>query len=126
MSRGLLLDTHTFLWWRSDASQLPPASLDRIRHADLVFVSVVSAWETAIKVALGKLTIDGHFASGVEESGFAKLPISFEHAERAGTLPNHHKDPFDRMLIAQAMCDDLTLITRDHQFQAYDVEIGWD
>ncbi len=125
MSRGLLLDTHAFLWWRSASDQIPRATRDRISRAQLVFVSVVSAWEAAIKTSTGKLKIDGQFASGIEESGFAKLLISFEHAERTGELPNHHRDPFDRMLIAQAMCDDLTLITRDRHFEAYDVKIAW-
>jgi len=90
-----------------------------------VFVSVASAWEAAIKIALGKLTLPERFEAGVKAAGFEKLPIAFSHAEAVGTLPRHHSDPFDRMLVAQALCERLTLVTHDRRFAPYGVEVLW-
>lgn len=119
----LLLDTHVVLWWRLDAPQLPPATRKAIARADHVFVSAASAWEVAIKVALGRLRIEESLASLVEDSGFEQLPVSFAHSERLLSLPPHHADPFDRMLIAQADVEGLTLVTHDEQLADYGVPI---
>ena len=121
---NLLLDTHVFLWWidnRGVRSDVRPV----IEAADQVFVSLVSAWEVSIKVAVGKLRPVRAFESTIGESGFEKLPITFEHAERVATLPPHHGDPFDRMLIVQAMVEKLTIVTRDRRFEAYGIPVLW-
>jgi PIN domain nuclease of toxin-antitoxin system len=124
-ARHLLLDTHIFLWWRGEPSRLLPAVASRIATADLVFVSVASAWEAAIKRSLGRLDLPDTMEAGVLASGFQALLISFSHAERAAALPPHHRDPFDRMLIAQAQAEGLTLVTHDRLLEPYDVEILW-
>jgi len=126
MNEGnLLLDTHVFLWWRTDDRRLKKHARSAIVSAGLVFVSAASAWEAAIKAALGRLHLPDSLETGVEESGFEKLPISFAHAEAAAALPPHHPDPFDRMLIAQARIEGLTLITHDRRLEPYDVPILW-
>jgi PIN domain nuclease of toxin-antitoxin system len=121
----LLLDTHVFLWWRGEPSKLSSKVRSSIATADIVFVSAVSAWEAAIKVSLGRLELPDTIGVGVLASGFEKLVISFSHAERAGGLPPHHRDPFDRMLVAQAQTEGLTLVTHDRLLEPYDVEIIW-
>jgi PIN domain nuclease of toxin-antitoxin system len=88
-------------------------------------VSAASAWEAAIKVSLGRLEIPDTIETGVLASGFEKLLITFPHAERAAGLPLHHRDPFDRMLVAQAQAEGLTLVTHDRLLEPYDVEILW-
>jgi PIN domain nuclease of toxin-antitoxin system len=121
----LLLDTHVFLWWRADSRRLRRLARDAIADAEIVFVSAASAWEAAIKVALGRLRIPESIEAGVVDSGFEKLPISFAHAEGAAGLPSHHSDPFDRMLVAQARIEKLTLVTHDQRMRFYDVQILW-
>ena len=121
----LLLDTHVFLWWRSEPDRLPAAVKSSIATADIVFVSAVSAWEAAIKKSLGRLEIPDTIEAGVLASGFEKLLLTFAHAERVTGLPHHHGDPFDRMLIAQAQAEGLTLVTHDRVLKPYDVEILW-
>jgi PIN domain nuclease of toxin-antitoxin system len=121
----LLLDTHVFLWWRGEPTRLAPEVQDRIATADLVFVSSVSAWEAAIKIALGRLELPDTVEAGVLASGFEKLPVTFSHAERVAALPHHHRDPFDRMLVAQAQAEGLTLVTHDRVLGDYGVEILW-
>jgi PIN domain nuclease of toxin-antitoxin system len=121
----LLLDTHVFLWWRADDRRLRATVRKAIAEAEIVFVSAASAWEAAIKVALGRLHIPDTLEAGVIDSGFEKLPINFSHAEAAARLPPHHLDPFDRMLIAQAGAEGLTLVTHDRRLHPYDVEILW-
>jgi PIN domain nuclease of toxin-antitoxin system len=125
LARPLLLDTHIFLWWRGEPSRLTSTVRSRIATADLVFVSVASAWEAAIKRSLGRLDLPDTMEAGVLASGFEKLLISFSHAERAAALPPHHRDPFDRMLVAQAQAEGLTLVTGDRRLKPYDVEILW-
>jgi len=93
--------------------------------ADIVFVSAASAWEAAIKAAVGRLELPDTIEAGVLASGFEKLLITFSHAERAAGLPPHHRDPFDRMLVGQAQAEGLTLITHDRLLEPYDVEILW-
>lgn len=121
----LLLDTHIFLWWRGEPSRLAPDVRSRIATADIVFVSVASAWEAAIKVSLGRLELPDTMEAGVLASGFEKLLITFSHAERVAGLPPHHRDPFDRILVAQAQAEGLTLVTHDRVLEPYDIEILW-
>ena len=97
----------------------------RIASASVVFVSVASAWEAAIKIALGKLRLPESFAAGVVASRFDKLPIDFSHAEVSSTLPRHHNDPFDRMLIDQAMTERLTLVTHGRRFAPSRLDVVW-
>ena len=122
---ALLLDTHVFLWWRADDQRIVQPVRDAIGVAEIVFVSAASAWEAAIKIALGRLGIPEPFAAGVDASGFHRMPIAFEHAEAAAALPRHHADPFDRMLVAQARLEGCTLVTHDQQLAAYGVPILW-
>lgn len=124
-ARRLLLDTHCFLWWKTDDVRLAEAARQAIVDADLVFVSAASAWEVAIKARLGRIELDADFASGVTDSGFEGLLVRFEHAEETRALPDHHRDPFDRMLIAQARVEGLTLVTHDRQLEPYAVDLLW-
>jgi PIN domain nuclease of toxin-antitoxin system len=121
----LLLDTHAFIWWRENNPRLNASARERIGTAVVVFVSVASAWEAAIKVALGKLKLPERFEAGVEAAGFEKLPIAFGHAEAIATLAHHHSDPFDRMIVAQALCERLTVVTHDRRFARYGVDLLW-
>ena len=119
----LLLDTHAVLWWMA-GEPLGEEALRRIRAADeSVVVSAASVWEAAIKMAAGKLTMQDPLIDQIRAEGFVPLSISYEHAQEAGSLPLHHRDPFDRMLIAQARLDSLTVVTRDPAFSLYDVDV---
>jgi PIN domain nuclease of toxin-antitoxin system len=118
-----LLDTHTLIWW--DAGTLPAKTIRIIRDADEVFVSAASVWEASIKASLGKLKAIASMSTVVRAYGFRELPISFAHAERVESLPKLHRDPFDRMLIAQAFVEGLTIVTRDPEFAPYGVPIAW-
>jgi PIN domain nuclease of toxin-antitoxin system len=120
---SLLLDTHVVLWWLADDPQLADEIKDRLDHEPDVRVSAATVWEIAIKQALGKITAPPDLLERVRDSGFRELPIGFPHAMAAGRLPMIHRDPFDRMLVAQARCEDLTLVTRDPYCQQYDVPI---
>jgi PIN domain nuclease of toxin-antitoxin system len=119
----LLLDTHVFLWWQAGDPRLGAGARETVSRARVVFVSAASAWETAIKTGLGRLRLPTSFEEGVESAGFSKLPITFAHAERVSTLPRHHADPFDRVLIAQAQHEGLTLVTHDGSFPKYPVSL---
>lgn len=119
----ILLDTHVFLWWRANNPGLSAAARQAIAEAHTVHVSMASAWEVAIKVGLGRLELPGTFASGVAASQFEALPIEFAHTEEVARLPQLHRDPFDRMLVAQARVERLTLVTRDPAVLAYDVAV---
>ena len=125
MADQLLLDTHAFIWWRENSSRLSNDAPGLIASAGVVFVSGASAWEAAIKTALGKLSLPESFEAGALASRFDKLPIDFSHAEAVATLPRHHNDPFDRMLIAQAMTERLTLVTHDRRFAPYHIDVVW-
>lgn len=118
---NLLLDTHVLIWW-DEGRRLAGAARRAIEAADTVYVSAASAWEVAIKIALGRLRPARTVEQAAEESGFLELPITFRHAERVAGLPAHHRDPFDRLLIAQAEIEALTLVTRDPVFDRYAVE----
>ncbi|MXX68187.1 MAG: type II toxin-antitoxin system VapC family toxin [Gemmatimonadales bacterium] len=118
----LLLDTHVFLWWVSDWDRIAEPTREAISDpGNEVFVSAVSGWEIGTKKAKGRLTAPDNLADVVEKKRFAHLPLTFKHAERAATLPPHHRDPFDRMLIAQAQAERLVLVTRDARIPLYDV-----
>ena len=118
----LLLDTHIFLWWISDWGRIAEAVRGAIADpTNEVFVSAVSGWEIGVKKAKGHLVAPHNLAAVVGEKDLAHLPLTFDHAERAANLPLHHRDPFDRMLIAQAQAEGLTLVTRDSRIPLYDV-----
>jgi len=119
----LLLDTHVFIWWRSDPRRIDAKAERAIARAEVAFVSAASAWEAVIKAALGKLRFPGSFEAAVEDSDFAKLEVTFGHVEALRDLPPHHADPFDRMLIAQARVEGLTVVTRDPQLSPYGIPI---
>ncbi len=119
----LLLDTRALLWTFDDPAELSRQALDAIAdERNDVFVSAASAWEIAIKRALGKLVAPVDIEAGANRQGFSSLNVTFRHAHVAGTLPRHHADPFDRMLIAQAQSEGLTLVTRDAHMGPYAVE----
>ena len=116
---NLLLDTHILLWWLAQDARLTKRAQAAITDADKVYVSAASAWEIAIKITLGKLRAPDDLKIQMDASGFLELPISIAHAAAAGKLPPHHTDPFDRLLIAQAELESLTLLTSDRALKAY-------
>jgi PIN domain nuclease of toxin-antitoxin system len=122
---NLLLDTHVMLWWVADDDRLGSQAREAIARSAVVWVSAASVWEVAIKVALGRLQIPGPFSDAVDACGFDRLSIAFEHAWEVASLPLHHRDPFDRMLVAQAKLEALTLVTADRSFEPYDVRCLW-
>ena len=116
----LLLDTHIFLWLNADDPKLTKKARKLIDAAQEVFVSSVVFWELAIKISRGDLAADlEELRSAVYSNAFTILPITVEHACATATLPWHHKDPFDRMLVAQAITEPLRLMTADHQLEPY-------
>jgi PIN domain nuclease of toxin-antitoxin system len=120
---NLLLDTHAFLWWLLGDLSLSASARDTIGDTrNDVFVSAASAWEITTKVRIGKLpdaiAIAVDLAAAVEAQGFAMLAVSFAHGQTAGALPGPHRDPFDRMLVAQAMADDMVLVSNERRFDA--------
>ncbi len=125
-----LLDTHAFLWWLAGDERLSVGAREAIgEEQDFIFVSAASVWEITTKHRLGKLpgvsAIVGELAGVIESQGFVGLPISVRHGQAAGALPGPHRDPFDRMLIAQAMLDDLVLVSNDRAFGAYGARLLW-
>src|SRR5215469_18716923 len=123
---NILFDTHSLLWWLRNSTRLGKRARTLILAEEtLVWVSSASIWEISIKAALGRLDLRDPFEeqlpAEMERSGFRNLPFSFEHALAVRHLPLHHADPFDRMLIAQAQCEELTLMTADAAITAYDV-----
>jgi PIN domain nuclease of toxin-antitoxin system len=126
----LLLDTHTLLWWIADDSSLPPSARKLIAASNSeVLVSAVSSWEIATKLRLRKLSgaddLVGDFAGFLLREGFEHLPISIEHGLRAGLLTGPHKDPFDRMLVAQCQSENLPIVSNDRVFDSYKVRRLW-
>jgi PIN domain nuclease of toxin-antitoxin system len=118
----LLLDTHVLLWWLADDPRLTSAMREAIADpSTAVMVSAASAWEAAIKAAVGKLTVPDGLEQELERHGFDELPVTFEEGLAAGALPPHHGDSFDRMLIAQAARRRLIVVTADRRFADYDV-----
>ncbi len=124
MGVRLLLDTHALVWWLSDVRRLAEGASAAIRNPrNEVFVSAVTGWEIAVKRERRRMSVPAKLAAVVEEDGFMHLPLTFQHAEHAGTLPPHHRDPFDRFLIAQAQMEGLTLVTRDRWIRQYEVDV---
>ena len=119
----LLLDTHALIWWLSNDSTLSVEARDAISDPDnIVFVSAASAWEIAIKKSLGKLQAPDDLKVQIEAKKFTQLAINIDHALTAEKLPLYHQDPFDRILIAQAISENLIIVTRDKKFEAYKVK----
>jgi PIN domain nuclease of toxin-antitoxin system len=126
----LLLDTHALLWWLNDSDSLPPSVRRAIgREGNEVLVSAASAWEIATKVRLGRLgsgsDLARDFTGHLSRARFGELAVSVEHAVRAGLLPGPHKDPFDRMLIAQAQTENLPIVSNDPAFEGYGIRRLW-
>ncbi|WP_432148913.1 type II toxin-antitoxin system VapC family toxin [Streptomyces sp. bgisy029] len=119
----LLLDTHVILWWLGDSDELSDQVKDLLDTEPSVHLSAVSAWEIAIKQSLGKLGGPDDLAERVRDSQFTALPITAGHGVRAGRLPALHRDPFDRILIAQAQVEGMTIVTRDQWIPRYDVPV---
>jgi PIN domain nuclease of toxin-antitoxin system len=120
----LLLDSHVLLWWDADLSKLSNAQRDAISDpTNEVFVSAATAWELGIKRSAGKLTLTDSIQVLVQRFGFVELPITMKHGELAASLPLHHKDPFDRMLVAQANAERMTLVTADGRLAVYSVNL---
>lgn len=117
----LLLDSHVGLWWLDDHRSLGPRCREHLEQAQEVFFSAVTPWELGIKRALNRIVIPDGLVDALTASGFTALPITAAHAEAAPLLPLHHRDPFDRMLVAQAHLEALTLVTADDALDAYDV-----
>lgn len=118
----ILLDTHVLIWWDAGHA-LSKRAVNAIQNADEVFVSSAAAWEVAIKASLGKIASKRSIAIAASESGFTELPITFAHADKVRDLPAHHRDPFDRLMIAQAQVEGLVIVSRDRSFGAYDVPV---
>lgn len=124
--KRLLLDTHALLWWlvdEGDAQLGEKAKAAVADPANEVYVSAASTWEISIKRALGKLKAPNDMDAIVEREGFSKLPILLFHGDQSGLLPDHHKDPIDRMLIAQAQAEGLVIVTSDQKFPAYGIRL---
>jgi PIN domain nuclease of toxin-antitoxin system len=127
----LLLDTHALLWWVFADPKLSRRARAAIEDdaRNQVFISAASAWEIATKYRIGKLpnaaAVANDVAGTLADEGFSELPVSVRHAQRAGGLVGDHRDPFDRMLIAQAILDDLTLVSNERAFDAYGVHRLW-
>ncbi|MFD3731383.1 type II toxin-antitoxin system VapC family toxin [Streptomyces sp. NPDC058632] len=119
----LLLDTRVVLWWLDDSAELTGGIKDLLDTEPAVYVSAVSPWEIAVKQSPGKLEGPEDLAERVHDSQFTGLPVTTGHGVRAGRLPAHHRDPFDRILVAQAQIEGMTLMTRDKRIPRYDVRI---
>jgi PIN domain nuclease of toxin-antitoxin system len=120
---SLLLDTHVVIWWLADDPTLSEEIKDRLDHEPDIFVSAATIWEVAIKQAIGKLKEPADLPERIRDAGFRGLPITSDHAIAAGRLPLIHRDPFDRILVAQARCENLTLVSRDPEVQKYEVAV---
>jgi PIN domain nuclease of toxin-antitoxin system len=126
----LLLDTHTFIWWDSDPVKLSPRVLALCKdRANIILLSVTSVWEMQIKLHLGKLRLRVPLPQMIETqrqtNNIEVLPVLLTHVLALGNLPNHHKDPFDRLLICQANIEGAILVSKDTKFQKYPVDLVW-
>ncbi|MBI2376234.1 MAG: type II toxin-antitoxin system VapC family toxin [Deltaproteobacteria bacterium] len=122
----LLLDTHALIWALEGGERLSSTARAAIEDSsNEILVSVVSAWEIAIKRSLGRLDVPDDLADAVDDAGFTRLSLRFEDANRLVTLPFHHRDPFDRMLIAQALELGIPIVSRDGRFAAYSIQAIW-
>ncbi|MCG5058646.1 MAG: type II toxin-antitoxin system VapC family toxin [Limnoraphis sp. WC205] len=125
---AFLLDTHAFIWLTENDSSLPNDLRVMIDTADLVYLSIASLWEIAIKLKIGKLSLQRSYetiGSAIDTSDILMLPISFADTVQVRNLPLHHGDPFDRMLISQAINHSLVIISTDSKFDAYSVQRMW-
>jgi PIN domain nuclease of toxin-antitoxin system len=122
----LLLDTHTLIWMATDPGQLSePAATAITDPTHDVYVSAVSGWEISIKRARGRLRFPDVNREMLRALRLTELPVTLRHTAGIAALPDHHRDPFDRMLVAQARTDDLTIVTRDPAIASYDVAVHW-
>jgi PIN domain nuclease of toxin-antitoxin system len=120
----LLLDTHILLWWLTQDRKLSQTETTIITDPDnLIFVSAATAWEIAVKKMIGKLEAPDDLPAALAANNFLELPIAIEHSQKLYHLPLHHHDPFDRIMVAQAMSEGLTLMTRDIKIALYDIKI---
>jgi PIN domain nuclease of toxin-antitoxin system len=120
----LLLDTHVLLWTLSGAERMSAEARERITEPRAeVFVSAATVWEAAIELSTGKLSLPPNLVEEIAAAGMRELPVTSEHGFAAGRLPRHHGDPFDRMLVAQAQLEGLTLVTADERLAAYGIPI---
>ncbi len=122
---SLLLDTHVVLWWQRDDRRLKREARRAIATADIVWVSAVSAWEVAIKTALGRLQLAEPFSILMRVDDFTELALTVRHSERLAVLPVHHADLFDRMIVAQALVEGATIVTHDRAFEPYGAQVIW-
>ena len=121
---NLLLDTHTLLWWLNDDPTLADSARTAIADPEnTVFLSAVVVWEIRIKQGIGKLDLPDDFGEVLDGQRFAELPVTVDHAHRIAELPAVHRDPFDRMLVAQAMVEHMVIVTRDKSIADYDVDV---
>jgi PIN domain nuclease of toxin-antitoxin system len=126
---SLLLYTHAFIWYSEDDSKSPELIKIEIETAERVYISIANIWEIAIKLSIGKLSLRSKYESiesSLEPAGIDLLPISFADTVRVMNLPLHHRDPFDRILIAQAINNSLTLVSCDAAFTAYPIQLRWE
>lgn len=126
----LLLDTHSFLWWITDDSQMSTTALKLMGdNRNTLYWSAASSWEVSIKYSLGRLPLpeapEQFLPAELGRNRIESLPIVDVHAFQAGSLPRHHRDPFDRMLVAQAQVESFGLITNDSDIRRYEVEVYW-
>ena len=121
---GWLLDTHILLWWQNNSKELSEEIREIIASPqNVIHVSAATIWEMSIKSGLGKLVLPADWQTILADEPFEKLAITFQHACEVSALPLIHQDPFDRMLVAQARCESLTLITHDEEICRYDVSV---
>jgi PIN domain nuclease of toxin-antitoxin system len=123
-NRGFLLDTHVLLWALDDNEKFQPAHREIFDSSEPIFVSAVSILEIAIKKSIGKAIFDRDILSVIRQKRVPVIPISETHAHLVGELPFHHRDPFDRLLIAQALVERMTIMTVDREFAAYGVPLA--
>ncbi len=122
--KRILLDTHALIWWMCGDKKLGHDAKEQIATVEnTIYISAATVWEMSIKQQMGKLTVPDDIESLIEELGFNALPISLFHGQQAGRLPMHHRDPFDRMLIAQAQAEGLQILTKDEYFPDYSVRL---
>jgi PIN domain nuclease of toxin-antitoxin system len=128
---NVLLDTHVLLWILADSGRLSPSAVRVYQNPDnALYVSIASFWEIGIKISLGKLSLHttdwaGEISKELELNGIRQLPIAPAHCAMVATLPFRHRDPFDRLLVAQALCEGMALMTADAALTAYEIKIVW-
>lgn len=126
---AILIDTHTFLWFINDGSNLSSSARNLVESEPYVFLSIASLWEISIKLSIGKLSLPKQFNQFITEqlslNQITVLPIKVIHLEAVSSLPLHHRDPFDRLLIAQAIVEQISIVSADRMFDHYDVKRLW-